>query len=128
MENTTKLHFSNDPTIRYRYNKIKSVIDALGCKVLEEPKDLFTDLKHLCPIPKLPVLENPEGSFSSSNTIIRYLASVNENKLYGANEYERALIDQWLDLTTCDFDICCFGVHIISQGREVDIEKLTQDA
>ena len=28
----------------------------------------------------------------------------------------------------CDFDICCLGVHIVICGKEVDIEKLTEDA
>ena len=101
MENKTKLHYSKDPVIRYRYIKIKSVIEALGVKLTEEPKEIFTDLRTISAIPTLPILETPEGNFTSSNTIIRYLSSVNDNKLYGANLHERALVDQWLDFTTC---------------------------
>ena len=83
MENKTKLHYSKDPIIAYRYRKVKAVIDTLGVKLEESPKEFFTDLKNICPIHTLPILETPEGNFSSSNTIIRYLASVNGNKLYG---------------------------------------------
>lgn len=42
--------------------------------------------------------------------------------------YERALIDQWLDLTQCDFDTCAIAINLYLDGKEVDIESVTADA
>ena len=33
MDNQMKIHYSQDVSIRYRYRKVKSVIDALGVQV-----------------------------------------------------------------------------------------------
>lgn len=46
----------------------------------------------------------------------------------GENLYERAIIDQWLDLTVCDFDTCSIAVNVFLDGKEVDIDAVTQDA
>jgi glutathione S-transferase len=85
-------------------------------------------LKELSSIPTLPLLSTDEGNFTNSNTIIRYLATKNEYKLYGENLHERALIDQWLDLNVCDFDTCVVAVNVYLEGKEVDIDKVIEDA
>lgn len=56
------------------------------------------------------------------------MAGKAENRLYGSNEHERALIDQWLDLTVCDFDTCAVAINIYLDGKEVDIEAVVEDA
>lgn len=129
MDNEYKLHFCTDLPIQYRYRKIKAVISALGVKVVDVPRETFADLRGLSPMHTLPLLETSEGNFSSSNTIIRYLAAKCDYKLYGKDSlYERALIDQWLDLTQCDFDTCSIALNVYLDGKEVDIETVTQDA
>ena len=39
-------------------------------------------------------------------------------KLYGKdNLHERALIDQWLDITQCDFDTCSIALNVYLEGK-----------
>lgn len=50
------------------------------------------------------------------------------NQLYGGeNVYHRALVDQWLDITTCDFEAAVAAVAIAKEGREVDAAKILGD-
>jgi len=58
------------------------------------------------PLGKIPVLETDEGNIWESNAIIRFLARADENtSLYGSNDYEKALVDQWLDFTLSEIDL-----------------------
>lgn len=126
--NIMKLHYSNDGATNSRYRKIRSVINALKLEVTDVPHDSNADLSKLTVFNTLPLLETNEGTFFSSNTIIRYLASLSGNQLYGGdNLYQRALVSQWLDITTCDFEAAVAGVAIARDGREVDSVKLLAD-
>ena len=123
-----KLHYSTEGATNNRYRKIKSVINALKIEVPEVAHDLTSDLSAISVFNTLPLLETPEGTFFSSNTIIRYLAASNGNKLYGGeNLHHRALVDQWLDITTCDFDSAVAAVAIAKDGREVKAETILAD-
>lgn len=74
------------------------------------------------------MLETPEGTFFSSNTIARYLALAHKKDLYGnGNNHSTALIDQWLDLTTCDFEPAVRGITKHQHGEKVDFGKLMED-
>jgi glutathione S-transferase len=56
------------------------------------------------------------------------LAAISENKLYGGNNlHNRALIDQWLDITACDLEATVAAVAIAKDGREVDVTKVIED-
>ena len=72
------------------------------------------------------MLETKEGTFFSSNTIVRFLAST-ANKLYGNNLHNRALVDQWLDVSACDFEAAVAAVSIAKDGKEVDGAKVVED-
>jgi glutathione S-transferase len=122
-----KLHFSTEGATNSRYRKIKSVINALKLEVAEVSHDSNSDLTNISVFNTLPLLETPQGTFFSSNTIIRYLASTAGNQLYGASLYQRALVDQWLDITTCDFEAAVAAVAIARDGREVDAVKVLAD-
>jgi len=39
------------------------------------------------------------------------------NKLYGNNLHNRALIDQWLDVSACDFEAAVAAVSIAKDGK-----------
>jgi len=55
---------------------------------------------------KVPVLETDEGFIFESNAIARYVARQDENtQLFGANEYENALVDQWLDFAMSEIEL-----------------------
>jgi len=76
----------------------------------------------------LPILETPEGNIFSSNSIVRYLASVSGNKLYGGdNLHHRALVDQWLDVSACEFDAAVSAINVAKDGKEVNTEALAAD-
>jgi glutathione S-transferase len=72
---------------------------------IETPAFKFPDDNHSAefkakhnPLGKVPVLETPHGSLFESNAILRYVARVrSDNTLYGANFWEAAQVDQWLD-------------------------------
>lgn len=56
------------------------------------------------------------------------MAASNGNQLYGGeNLHHRALVDQWLDITTCDFESAVAAVAIARDGREVDAVKILAD-
>jgi len=58
------------------------------------------------PLGRVPVLETEEGCIWETNAILRYLARSDENStLYGSNDYEKALVDQWLDFTVSEIDL-----------------------
>ena len=49
------------------------------------------------PFGKVPVIEH-EGQFLfESNAILRYLGSLDSNRLYPSQKMERALVDQWME-------------------------------
>lgn len=78
-ESKILVHFSSDPVLQYRIKKIRSVIHAAKIdNVSEEPKELFTNLHEISPIPVLPLLEETETklTIAGSNPIIRYLTSI----------------------------------------------------
>jgi len=52
---------------------------------------------------KVPVLETPDGPIWESNAIARYIARIG-NKINGRNEYEAALIDQWVEWSRGDLE------------------------
>lgn len=112
-----KLHYSTEGATNSRYRKIKSVANALKLNLEEVAHDASADLSSVSVFNTLPLLETPQGSLFSSNTIIRFLAASNGNQLYGENLHHRALIDQWLDITTCDFEAAVAAVAIARDGR-----------
>jgi len=58
------------------------------------------------PVGKVPVLETPEGFIFESNAITRYVARLDSNTpLFGANEYESGLVDQWLDFALSEIEL-----------------------
>jgi elongation factor 1-gamma len=56
------------------------------------------------PLGKVPVLDAPEGPIFESNAIARYVARKG-GKLFGSNEYEAAMVDQWLDFATAEIEL-----------------------
>ena len=53
----------------------------------------------------MPVLETNEGFLYESNAIIRFLARLRkELGLYGSSQYEEGLIDQWLELSSLEYE------------------------
>ncbi len=111
-----------------RLRKIQAVASLTGAKFEEVPQEATSDLSKLSPIAILPLLETKEGVFFSSNTIIRFLASTAENKLYGGdNIHFRTLIDQWLDTSACELEAAVTAVHIAKEGKELDTKALAAD-
>jgi len=57
------------------------------------------------PMGKVPVLETKEGNIFEANAIARYLARVSKGQLYGSNDFQASLIDQYLDFATNDVEL-----------------------
>jgi len=54
---------------------------------------------------KIPVLETKEGALFESNAILRHIGRLGRSKgLYGANEHQESLVDQWLDWASLEFE------------------------
>lgn len=112
-----KLHYNSEATSLATTRKLKSVIAATEAKVEEVTYKLGDDVSKLSPFNALPLLETPEGTFFSSNTIARYLATAHKKDLYGGdNLHNKALIDQWLDITTCELEAAVRGVSKHQHG------------
>ena len=82
--------------------RVWTVATAAGAKVdlkfmtYEEVRG--DEYKKINPTQRVPALQTQEGFLFESNAIIRYLARENPTAgLYGADPYQEAVVDQWLD-------------------------------
>lgn len=57
------------------------------------------------PLGKVPVLVTDDGAIFESNAIARHLARLAETSLFGSNEYEEALVNQWIDFAASEIDL-----------------------
>jgi glutathione S-transferase len=123
-----KLHYSSEQTANNRYRKVKAVAAALGLNLEEVAHDSSADLTTISPFNTLPLLQTAEGTFFSSNTIVRYLAN-SQGKLYGGqNILTNSLVDQWLDITVCDLEAAVAAITIATHGTvTVDTTKVSED-
>ena len=57
------------------------------------------------PVGKIPVLDTPSGPLFESNAIARYVARLRpDTGLYGANFYQQAQVDQWIDFSANELE------------------------
>ncbi len=69
------------------------------------------------PLGKIPVLETPDGYIFESNAILRYLArSKRAEGLYGENEFQEGLVDQWLDFSSLELEPAVLQLILPIQG------------
>ena len=123
-----KLHYNSEATSVATARKLKSVILATEAKVEEVAYKSGDDVTKVSCFNTLPVLETPEGTFFSSNTIIRFLSSSFKKDLYGGdNIFNRSLIDQWLDVSTCELEPAVRGIIKHQNGEKIDFGKLMED-
>jgi glutathione S-transferase len=123
-----KLHFNADATSLATTRKLRAVIAATGSQVEEVAHNSGDNVSNLSAINALPLLETAEGTFFASNTIARFLATTNKPELYfTTNAYNQALVDQWLDITTCDFEPSARAISKQVNGEKVDYGKLITD-
>jgi glutathione S-transferase len=123
-----KLHLSGEPVSLATSRKLKSIIESTGSQVELITYKLGDDISKLSAVGTLPLLETAEGTFFASNTIARYLATANKIELYGnGNMHNQALIDQWLDLITCDFEPSVRAISNQVNGHKIDFSKLIAD-
>jgi elongation factor 1-gamma len=73
---------------------------------------------------KTPMLETPEGNLVESAAIARYLASIGEGQLAGANPFETAQVNQWIDYshTTLQSQMYTIVRAIFGYGEPADPE------
>lgn len=123
-----KLHYSNEQSANSRFRKIKAVANALGLTLEEVAHDSSADITTISPFNTLPLLQTAEGTFFSSNTIVRYLAN-SQGKLYGGNNHHNnSLVDQWLDVTVCELEAAVAAIAVATQGNvTVDTHKVSED-
>ena len=123
-----KLHYNADAFSVAKVRKLKSVIAAVGAKVEDVLYKAGDDVAKVSFFNTLPLLETSEGTFFSSNTIMRYLASTHKQQLYGGdNNHQKSLIDQWLDITAVDFEPAISGILYFQQGKEINLASLQED-
>ncbi|KAG0602028.1 hypothetical protein M758_11G156000 [Ceratodon purpureus] len=92
-------------------NAYKALVAAeyVGVKVETTPDFDWSTIKSpefikMNPMGKVPVLETPEGTVFESNAIARYVAGLKPSGLFGSSNYEKALVDQWIDIATLEID------------------------
>jgi glutathione S-transferase len=122
-----KLHYNNESFASNRHRKIRAVVNALGLNVEEVAHDSTADLSSISPFNTLPLLQTQQGTFFSSNTIVRFLAN-SQGKLYGNNNHQQSLVDQWLDVAVCDLEAAVAAVAVAAEGKTpIDANKVLED-
>lgn len=92
----------------YTQNNMKAVyvLEELGVNYqfefinLAKGENKTGDFLAINPVGKVPVLVHGEETLFESNTICRYVASVENSPLYPEDKLTRAKTDQWLDFFT----------------------------
>jgi elongation factor 1-gamma len=95
------------PATNTRVLVVLAVAELAGVKVehkVIEIKDIKDnkEFQKKNPLGQVPVLETPEGCVYQTNAIIRHIARLGNNGLYGSNNTDSSHIDQWLDFLNCD--------------------------
>ena len=122
-----KLHYNNESFASNRHRKIRAVVNALGLNVEEVAHDSTADLSSISPFNTLPLLQTQQGTFFSSNTIVRFLAN-SQGKLYGTNNHQHSLVDQWLDVAVCELEAAVAAVAVAAEGKTpIDANKVLED-
>jgi elongation factor 1-gamma len=57
------------------------------------------------PLGKVPVLETPEGVIFQPNAAARFVAKQSSRSLFGANSFEAAQVDQWIEFASNEIDL-----------------------
>jgi len=57
------------------------------------------------PVGKAPTLETADGPLFEANAIARYVSRLGKNSLYGSNNYEHGLVDQWIDFSNSELEL-----------------------
>ncbi|EAR93840.1 glutathione S-transferase (macronuclear) [Tetrahymena thermophila SB210] len=93
------------PAGNFRANMLLTIAELVGVKLelvhTEYAATKTPEFKQKNPLGKVPVLITPEGPVYESNAIARHLART-AGKLYGANQHEAALVDQYLDMAVTE--------------------------
>eukprot|EP01118_Nematostelium_gracile_P018781 TRINITY_DN847_c0_g1_i1.p1 TRINITY_DN847_c0_g1~~TRINITY_DN847_c0_g1_i1.p1 ORF type:complete len:419 (+),score=152.92 TRINITY_DN847_c0_g1_i1:1264-2520(+) len=63
------------------------------------------DYIRVAPTGKSPVLVTPHGAIFEPNAAVKYVVKHSTRPLLGANDYENALVDQWLEFATTEIDL-----------------------
>lgn len=94
-------------------------------EVFVSPEDLKTkEWKAKSPTGKTPMLETPNGNLIESAAIARYIASQGEGNLAGANPWETAQINQWVDYSHTNLLPHVYPVYraVFGHGEPVDAD------
>lgn len=76
---------------------------------------------------KTPLLTAPEGNLGETGAILRYLARTDKSKnLYGANLFQEAAVDQWLDWTYQEF-VPVYNEFLAPYFGKAEYDKLFHD-
>lgn len=86
---------------KYGHIQIETTPDFVMGKDNQTPEYLAKN-----PLGKVPVLETDDGFIWESNAIARYVARLDSNtQLFGANAFEHALVEQWIDFATTELSL-----------------------
>lgn len=123
-----KLHYNSEDFSIVTTRKLNSVVAATGAQLQLVAHKTKDDISKISVFHNLPLLETPEGPLFASSTIVRYLATTLKNQLYGGdNLHHKALIDQWLDLNTTEFEAAARAVVAQQHGVKIDSGKLMEE-
>jgi len=76
------------------YNGVKVNVETIQMGVDNKTPEFLA----MNPTGQVPVMSTPQGPIFESNAILKYVAGLRvDTNLLGANYYDRAVVDQWLD-------------------------------
>ncbi len=84
-----------------------------------QSEEVLADFRKKNPNGLVPTLETPEGYLYETNAIVRYIARSNDSaNIYGKNDLEKALIDQYLDWGVLNLEPSLFPVLLTHLGHK----------
>ena len=91
------------------------LINSIGANVPLENIDLSetekrNSLVQNTPTTTFPFLETNEGNISESKSIEYFLCKKYKPELLGDTEFERAIVNQWIEFACCEINNCCRNV------------------
>jgi len=84
-----------------------------------QSEEALAEFKKKNPNGLVPTLETSEGYLYETNAILRYIIRQNEgSNLYGKTDFEKAIIDQYLDWVALTFEPAIFSIFLMTYGHK----------
>ena len=120
------------PHKNFRVERVLIAARLAGVAVAYEPADVAACEAAIGPSARSLVLLTPQGPLTQSNSVLRYIASLAPAaQLYGATEFDEALVDQWIEFAALELEVLVValvpedgsGASPLSEGLRDSVDR-----